>query len=198
MLVAETRSRGIGAPNGPRGVIRFWPANAVGDDIELYADDGRARVLARAAAFKARHDDDSAILLPAPGDRLAEAFAEHLHQRVRKEFWGYAPDEDLSNQDLMAERYRGIRPAPGYRACPDHPEKRVQFELLGAEQSAGIGLTESCAMTPADSISGSYFAHPESHYFGLGRIGRDQVEDDARRKAMAPEEMEIGRLVGWY
>ncbi len=104
MLVAETRSRGIGAPNGPRGVIRFWPANAAGDDIELYADDGRARVPARAAAFKARHDDDSAILLQAPGDRLAEAFAEHLRERMRREFWGYAPDEDLSNQDLMAER----------------------------------------------------------------------------------------------
>ncbi len=189
MLSAEIRSRGIGAPNGPRGVIRFWPANAVGDDIELYADDGRARVLARAAAFKARHDD-SAILRQALGDRLFEALAEHLHERVRKEFWGYAPDEDPSNQDLMAERYRGIRPAPGYPACPDHTEKRVLFELLGAKQSAGIGLTESCAMTPAASISGYHFAHPESRYFGLGRIGRDQVEDYARRKAMAPEEIE--------
>ena len=113
-----------------------------------------------------------------------------MHERVRKEFWGYAPDEDLSNQDLMAERYRGIRPAPGYPACPDHTEKRVLFELLGAEQNAGIGLTESCAMTPVASISGYYFSHPESQYFGLGRIGRDQVEDYARRKAMAPEEIE--------
>jgi 5-methyltetrahydrofolate--homocysteine methyltransferase len=160
------------------------------DYLGGFALSAGAEVEARAAAFRARHDDYSAILLQALGDRLAEAFAEHLHERVRREFWGYAPDEDLSNQDLMAERYRGIRPAPGYPACPDHTEKRVLFDLLRAEQTAGISLTESCAMTPAASISGYYFSHPESQYFGLGRIGRDQIEDYARRKAMAPEEIE--------
>ncbi len=147
-------------------------------------------VEARAAAFKARHDDYNAILMQALGDRLAEAFAERLHERVRKEFWGYAPDEDLTIAAVIAERYRGIRPAPGYPACPDHTEKRVLFELLRATDNTGIGLTESFAMTPGASISGYYFCHPESRYFGLGRIGRDQVEDYARRKGVDRQEAE--------
>jgi 5-methyltetrahydrofolate--homocysteine methyltransferase len=134
------------------------------------------------AEFEAAHDDYSAILVKALADRLAEAFAEHLHQRVRRELWGYAPDEALTNTDLIAERYQGIRPAPGYPACPDHTEKATLFELLEAEQRAGIRLTESFAMWPGASVSGYYFWNPASHYFGLGRIGRDQLAAYAARK----------------
>ena len=123
-------------------------------------------------------------------DRLAEAFAEHLHERVRKEFWGYATDEALDNAALVREEYRGIRPAPGYPACPDHTEKGLLFQLLGAEQQVGIRLTESFAMTPGAAVSGFYFSHPQSHYFGIGRIRKDQVEDYARRKGMSLAEAE--------
>jgi len=133
------------------------------------------------ADFVATHDDYSAILAKALADRLAEAFAERLHERVRRELWGYAPDEALSNTDLIAERYQGIRPAPGYPACPDHSEKRTIFGLLEAEERAGIRLTESFAMHPGASVSGYYLWHPASAYFGVGRIGRDQLEDYARR-----------------
>ena len=133
------------------------------------------------ARFEAAHDDYSAILAKALADRLVEAFAERLHERVRRELWGYAPDEALTNADLLAERYQGIRPAPGYPACPDHSEKRTLFDLLEAEERAGIRLTESWAMLPGASVSGYYFWHPASAYFGLGRIGRDQLEDYARR-----------------
>ncbi|MEM9122625.1 MAG: methionine synthase, partial [Pseudomonadota bacterium] len=143
----------------------------------------------RSKAFEAAHDDYSAILFKALADRLAEAFAERLHQRVRTEFWGYAPEEALDNSALIAEGYRGIRPAAGYPACPDHTEKRLIFSLLEAEQNAGITLTESCAMWPGSSVSGLYFAHPESRYFGLGKIGRDQLEDYAARKGMPLAEM---------
>ncbi|WP_369601939.1 methionine synthase [Hahella sp. SMD15-11] len=143
-----------------------------------------------AAEYEAAHDDYSAIMVKALADRLAEAFAEHLHQRVRKEFWGYAQDEDLTNDDLIRERYRGIRPAPGYPACPDHTEKRKLFELLDAENTAGIRLTEHFAMMPAASVSGWYFAHPEARYFAVGKIQKDQVEDYARRKGMTLEEAE--------
>jgi 5-methyltetrahydrofolate--homocysteine methyltransferase len=136
------------------------------------------------AQFEADHDDYGAILSKALADRLAEAFAELLHQRVRREFWGYARDEQLDNEGLIKERYQGIRPAPGYPACPDHTEKRILFDLLGAEESAGITLTESFAMLPAASVSGYYFWRPEAQYFGVGRIERDQVEDYARRKGM--------------
>jgi 5-methyltetrahydrofolate--homocysteine methyltransferase len=142
------------------------------------------------ADFEHRHDDYSAIMAKALADRLAEAFAERLHERVRAEFWGYAPDEALSNEALIAESYRGIRPAPGYPACPDHTEKRTLFNLLAAETNAGIRLTESFAMMPAASVSGYYFAHPDARYFGLGRINRDQVEDYARRKGMNLREAE--------
>jgi 5-methyltetrahydrofolate--homocysteine methyltransferase len=140
------------------------------------------------AEFEAANDDYSAILAKALADRLAEAFAERLHERVRRELWGYAPDEALSNDDLIAERYQGIRPAPGYPACPDHTEKRTIFELLEAERMAGIRLTESCAMLPGASVSGYYFWNPASRYFGLGRIGRDQLVDYARRKGIGVDE----------
>jgi 5-methyltetrahydrofolate--homocysteine methyltransferase len=122
-------------------------------------------------------------------DRLAEAFAEWLHKKVRSE-WGYGKDEQLSSEDLIRERYRGIRPAPGYPACPDHTEKRLVFDLLEAERRAGMQLTDSFAMYPAASVSGLYFAHPEAKYFAVGKIGRDQIEDYAHRKGMAVGEVE--------
>ena len=212
-----------------RGVVGFWPANADGDDIVLYADETRETELARlhtlrqqmiksgdganvaladfvapmgtkpdyvggfavtaghgelaqAKAFKDAGDDYSAILFTALADRLAEAFAEAMHRKVRTELWGYAPDEPFDVDALIAEQYRGIRPAPGYPAQPDHTEKATLFRLLSATDAAGIELTESFAMTPPAAVSGLYFAHPESHYFGVGRIERDQVEDYARRK----------------
>jgi 5-methyltetrahydrofolate--homocysteine methyltransferase len=133
--------------------------------------------------FDKDHDDYNSIMAKALADRLAEAFAEWLHKRVRDE-WGYGKSERLTNDDLIRERYRGIRPAPGYPACPDHTEKRLLFDLIQAEQNAGITLTESFAMLPAASVSGFYFAHPEAKYFAVGKIGRDQVEDYARRKGM--------------
>jgi 5-methyltetrahydrofolate--homocysteine methyltransferase len=214
------------------GVLGFFPANSIGDDIELYLDEERTQqkavihtirqqmvkppgrpnlaladfvapresgvpdyvgafaVTAGAgvdelvARFEADHDDYGAILTKALADRLAEAFAELLHRRVRTEFWGYARNESLDNQGLIKERYQGIRPAPGYPACPDHTEKRTLFDLLSAEKHAGIHLTESFAMLPASSVSGYFFWHPDSQYFGVGKIERDQVEDYARRKAM--------------
>jgi 5-methyltetrahydrofolate--homocysteine methyltransferase len=221
-----------------RGVYGFWPANAVGDDIEVYTDDGRGEVMTtlhhlrqqgehrdgvphkalsdfvapresglpdhvggfavtsghglteRITAFKDELDDYSAILLEALADRLAEAFAERLHQRVRTELWGTEPGEELDNDDLIAERYRGIRPAPGYPACPDHTEKQTLWELLDVEASAGIELTESMAMWPGAAVSGWYFAHPDAQYFVVGRLGRDQVVDYAERKGWSLAEAE--------
>jgi 5-methyltetrahydrofolate--homocysteine methyltransferase len=221
-----------------RAVIGLFPANSVGDDIEIYTDESRTRVAMtchtlrqqhekpagkpnlaladfvapkdsgvkdylgafavtagigidrRVAEYERNHDDYSAIMLKALADRLAEAFAELMHERVRREFWGYAREEALSNEDLIAEKYRGIRPAPGYPACPDHTEKGPLFELLRAPENAGITLTESFAMLPAASVSGFYFAHPEAAYFAVGKIGRDQVEDYARRKGMTLAEAE--------
>lgn len=148
--------------------------------------------------FEADHDDYNSILLKALADRLAEAFAERMHERVRKEFWGYEPNETLSNEELIKEQYRGIRPAPGYPACPDHTEKPTLFKLLSADK-ANITLTESLAMMPAASVSGLYFAHPESKYFGLGKITKDQVEDYAKRKGMSVEQMErwLGPNLGY-
>jgi 5-methyltetrahydrofolate--homocysteine methyltransferase len=215
-----------------RGVFGFFPANSVGDDIEVHAGSSRGErkttihtirqqmvkppgrpnlaladfvapretgvadyvgafavtagvgIEALVTRFETAHDDYNAILTKALADRLAEAFAELLHQRVRREFWGYARDEALDNEGLIKERYQGIRPAPGYPACPDHTEKRILFDLLRVEESAGITLTESFAMLPAASVSGYYFSHPQSQYFGVGKIERDQVEDYARRKGM--------------
>ena len=142
------------------------------------------------AEFEAANDDYSAILAKALADRLAEAFAERLHERVRRELWGYAPDEALSNTDLIAERYQGIRPAPGYPACPDHTEKRTLFDLLEVESRAGIQLTESFAMWPGAAVSGYDLWNPASHYFGVGRIGHDQLADYAARKGIPVAEAE--------
>jgi 5-methyltetrahydrofolate--homocysteine methyltransferase len=158
--------------------------SGVPDYIGAFAVTAGAGIDALVSSFEAAHDDYNAILTKALADRLAEAFAELLHQRVRREFWAYAPNETLDNEALIKERYQGIRPAPGYPACPDHTEKRVLFDLLKAEESAGITLTESFAMLPAASVSGYYFWHPQSQYFGVGKIERDQVEDYARRKGM--------------
>jgi 5-methyltetrahydrofolate--homocysteine methyltransferase len=142
------------------------------------------------AEYEAQHDDYRAILAKALADRLAEAFAEHLHQRVRREFWGYAPDEALDNDALIAEQYQGVRPAPGYPACPDHTEKGTLFSLLDAPANVNMSLTENFAMLPTAAVSGYYFAHPQASYFGIGRIAKDQVEDYAARKGMTLEEAE--------
>ena len=217
-----------------RGVVGFWPAAADGDDIVLYADEGRTTELTRlhslrqqmpkdksredggranvaladfiapiggppdwiggfavtaghgelevAKRFKDAGDDYSAILATALADRLAEAFAEAMHRKVRTELWGYAPDETFDIDALIGEQYRGIRPAPGYPAQPDHTEKGTLFRILDAQAATGMELTDSFAMTPPASVSGLYFSHPEAHYFGVGRIEKDQVEDYARRK----------------
>ncbi|OIR12090.1 methionine synthase [mine drainage metagenome] len=141
-------------------------------------------------AFEANHDDYNKIILQALADRLAEAFAEALHQKTRKEFWGYVKDENLSNDDLIHEKYQGIRPAPGYPACPDHTEKYKLFNLLNATETIGITLTESLAMYPASSVCGWYFSHPQSQYFGVGKISKDQLEDYAKRKEMSYDEIE--------
>ena len=156
------------------------------DYIGLFAVTAGLGAEARAAQFEAAHDDYSAIMLKALADRLAEAFAERLHQRVRTELWGYAADESLGLEALIAEQYRGIRPAPGYPACPDHSVKRAMFEVLGAAE-IGMGLTESLAMTPAASVSGFYLAHPEARYFNVGRIGEDQLHDWAARQGVEVE-----------
>ena len=207
-----------------RGVIGFWPANAIGDDVELFTDESRSCRLTTlhflrqqmrkpqgqfnhcladyvasqqdymggfavtagigadevAAKFKTEHDDYSAIMLQALADRLAESFAEYAHKLAR-DAWGFGRDENLRMEDLMREKYRGIRPAAGYPACPDHAEKQTLFDLLDAEKKAGIKLTESFAMHPGASVSGLYFSHPEAKYFGVGKIGRDQIEDYAGR-----------------
>jgi 5-methyltetrahydrofolate--homocysteine methyltransferase len=132
--------------------------------------------------FEKEHDDYKSIMAKALADRLAEAFAELLHEKVRREYWGYAKNEKLDNDDLIHEKYQGIRPAPGYPACPDHTEKQLLFDLLDAEAKTGISLTENFAMWPAASVSGFYFAHAQSKYFGVGKIDKDQVADYARRK----------------
>jgi len=220
-------------------VVGFWPANSVGDDIELYTDETRKAPLATlhtlrqqmaresgkkanialadfvapkesgvadymgafavttgigeedvARRFERANDDYSKILSQALADRLAEAFAEALHEKVRRELWAYAPDEKLTNEQLVAEDYAGIRPAPGYPAQPDHTEKRTLFQVLDVEKEIGVKLTESCAMWPAAAVSGFYFSHPESRYFGVGKIGRDQVADYAARKGWSLDEAE--------
>jgi 5-methyltetrahydrofolate--homocysteine methyltransferase len=140
--------------------------------------------------LEAEHDDYQKIMLQALADRLAEAFAEFLHAQVRTNVWGFAPEETLSNEDLIREQYQGIRPAPGYPACPDHTEKYKLFSLLGGEATTGISLTESLAMYPASSVCGWYFAHPQSKYFGVGKITADQLEDYAARKGMTIAEAE--------
>ncbi|MDB5002117.1 MAG: hypothetical protein JWQ34_342 [Mucilaginibacter sp.] len=220
------------------GVIGFWPANAVGDDIELFTDESRTQQLSRihtlrqqsekvkgepyyalsdfvapkesgvadyfggfavttgigcdelVAKFEKDYDDYNSIMAKALADRLAEAFAEKMHELVRKEYWGYSASEELTVEELVKEEYQGIRPAPGYPACPEHTEKRTLFDLLKAEDNAHMHLTESLAMTPAASVSGFYFAHPQSRYFGLNKISKDQIEDYAVRKNMSVETVE--------
>ncbi len=163
------------------------PRGSVPDYIGLFAVTAGIGVDKKEAQFEAEHDDYSAIMLKALADRLAEAFAERLHQRVRQEFWAYAPDEGLDNEALIAEAYRGIRPAPGYPACPDHLVKRDLFQALNPAE-IGMGLTEAMAMTPAASVSGFYFSHPEASYFNVGRIGEDQLQDWAARMALDERE----------
>ncbi|PJZ52477.1 methionine synthase [Leptospira adleri] len=222
-----------------KGVIGIFPANSVDDDIEVYEDETRSKLLTVfhtlrqqiqkedatepnycladyvapkesgridyiggfavttghgveefAKEFEKNLDDYNSIMAKALGDRFAEAFAEYIHFKVRKEYWGYAKDENLSPEDLIRERYRGIRPAAGYPASPDHTEKRVLFDLLQAEKNTGITLTEHFAMWPASSVSGLYFAHPQSKYFAVAKINRDQIEDYAKRKGFTIEETE--------
>ncbi len=220
----------------PKAVVGFWPANAVGDDIRLYMDEGReveramlrtlrqqitkrdgrpnvaladfvapegtpdyvggfvvtagVEEIAIAERFAQKNDDYSSILVKALADRFAEAFAERLHELVRKELWGYAADEGFAPEDLIGEPYRGIRPAPGYPAQPDHTEKATLFSLLDATAATGVELTESFAMWPGSSVSGLYLAHPDSYYFGVANVELDQVEDYARRKGMSVAEVE--------
>jgi 5-methyltetrahydrofolate--homocysteine methyltransferase len=158
------------------------PKGVAADHIGLFAVTAGLGIEKKEKFFTDDHDDYSAIMLKALADRLAEAFAERLHQRVRTELWGYAADEQLSAEELIAEKYRGIRPAPGYPACPDHSVKRAMFEVLQAED-IGMALTESLAMSPAASVSGFYMAHPDAVYFNVGRIGDDQLRDWAERQA---------------
>jgi 5-methyltetrahydrofolate--homocysteine methyltransferase len=164
--------------------------SGVADWIGAFAVTAGLGIEKKVAEFERVHDDYSAIMLKALADRLAEAFAEHLHARVRREYWGYAADEALDNAALIAERYRGIRPAPGYPACPDHTEKAALFALIDASKSTGMSLTESFAMLPAAAVSGFYLSHPDASYFAVGKVGRDQVEDYARRKGMLLQEAE--------
>ena len=182
---------GVKRPN--RCLADFVAPRGVRPDyVGMFAVTAGLGVEKKERQFLADHDDYSAIMLKALADRLAEAFAERLHQRVRTELWGYAPDEALSNEDLIAEKYRGIRPAPGYPACPDHRVKLAMFEVLKAEE-IGMGLTESLAMTPAASVSGFFLAHPEAAYFNVGRIGDDQIADWAKRTGL--EEAEARRAL---
>jgi 5-methyltetrahydrofolate--homocysteine methyltransferase len=224
-----------------RAVFGLFPANSVGDDIEIYEDLNRESVLTiqrtlrqqtkktagqpnialadyiaprdlgindyiggfvvttgigideHVERFEKNHDDYSSIMLKALADRLAEALAEYLHADVRTKYWGYGANEVLSNEDVIAEKYRGIRPAPGYPACPDHQEKIGLFSLLNATDITGVSLTESLAMMPASSVSGWYFGHPDARYFGLGKITMEQVEDVAKRKGVSITEIER-----WY
>jgi len=165
-------------------------STGVSDYIGAFAVTAGIGIDEHVARFEAVHDDYSSIMLKALADRLAEALAEYLHERVRREYWGYAPDEDLDNEALIAERYRGIRPAPGYPACPDHTEKGKLWDLLDVEASIGLRLTESYAMFPTAAVSGFYFAHPDGRYFSVGQVGRDQVESYAGRKGMSLAEAE--------
>ncbi|MDE1986763.1 MAG: methionine synthase [Alphaproteobacteria bacterium] len=184
----QQMSRDSGKPN--LALADFIAPSGVADYIGGFVVTAGHGEEAHVKRFEADKDDYSAILLRALADRLAEAFAERLHERVRREFWGYAPEENLPNEQLIAEAYRGIRPAPGYPAQPEHSEKGTLFKLLDAEARAGVKLTESYAMWPGSSVSGFYFSHPESRYFGVGKIEKDQVEDYARRKAWTLEEAE--------
>jgi 5-methyltetrahydrofolate--homocysteine methyltransferase len=165
-------------------------ASGRADYIGAFAVTAGIGIETHVARFEAQHDDYSSIMLKALADRLAEALAERLHERVRREFWAYAPQEHLDNTDLIREEYQGIRPAPGYPACPDHTEKALLWRLLDADRTTGIRLTESFAMFPTAAVSGFYFSHPKAHYFGVGKIDRDQVISYAQRKGMTVNEAE--------
>jgi 5-methyltetrahydrofolate--homocysteine methyltransferase len=173
--------------------------SGVADYIGAFAVTAGFGVDEHARDFEARHDDYGAIILKALADRLAEATAEYMHEKVRKLYWGYAADEKLSNDDLIAERYHGIRPAPGYPSCPDHTEKAILWKLLDVEHSTGISLTESFAMLPTASVSGFYFSYPQARYFPVGKLGADQAEDYARRKGMSLATVErwLGANLGY-
>jgi 5-methyltetrahydrofolate--homocysteine methyltransferase len=164
--------------------------SGVADWIGAFAVTAGGDIERKIAEFESKHDDYGAIMVKVLADRLAEAFAEHLHERVRREFWGYDPGERLGNEQLIAEQYRGIRPAPGYPACPDHTEKGGLFRLLDAQANTGMQITESFAMLPAASVSGFYLSHPEASYFAVGKLGPDQIADYARRKGMSVAEAE--------
>ncbi|HSL01879.1 MAG TPA: methionine synthase [Rubrobacteraceae bacterium] len=189
-FLRQQKAKSPGRPN--RSLVDFVAPRAtrLEDHVGLFAVTAGLGAEEAARRFEEEHDDYNAIMVKALADRLAEAFAEHLHKRVRKEFWGYTGDEELSNDALIREQYRGIRPAPGYPACPEHTEKRTLWKLLDVEKNAGISLTESCAMSPPAAVSGYYFSHPESTYFGVAEIGRDQVSEYAERKGMTLEEAE--------
>jgi 5-methyltetrahydrofolate--homocysteine methyltransferase len=193
MVIHMLRQQTVRPPGQPNFCLADFIApkeTGVADYIGAFAVTSGIGIEPIVERFEKAHDDYSAIMIKALADRLAEAFAERLHQRVRTEFWGYAPDEKLDNEALIAERYRGIRPAPGYPACPDHTEKALLWELLEVEKYTGIRLTDSFAMYPAASVSGWYFSHPDSRYFGLGKINQDQLLDYARRKGMDRRVME--------
>ena len=193
MTLHYLRQQGPKPDGKPHYCLADWIApreTGVADTLGAFAVTAGIGIDARIAEFERAHDDYSAILLKALADRLAEALAERLHERVRQEFWCYAATETLSNEELIAERYQGIRPAPGYPACPDHTEKGLLWQLLSVADNAGIHLTESFAMTPAAAVSGWYFSHPEARYFGIGRLDRDQVADYARRKGWTVAEAE--------
>jgi 5-methyltetrahydrofolate--homocysteine methyltransferase len=179
-----------GVPNRAMSDFIAPKESGLRDHIGAFAVTAGLGAQDKVAEFKKANDDYSAILLESLADRLAEAFAERLHERVRHDFWGYAPDEHLRNDDLIAERYTGIRPAPGYPMCPDHTEKQLLWDLLDVQQRTGIELTESMAMWPGAAVSGWYFSHPQSQYFVVGRLGRDQVEDYAERKGWTLREAE--------
>ncbi|MDX1606152.1 MAG: vitamin B12 dependent-methionine synthase activation domain-containing protein, partial [Candidatus Competibacterales bacterium] len=195
----QQNEKPAGRPNQSLADFVAPKETGIGDWMGAFAITAGIGIEDHLARFEADHDDYRSILLKALADRLAEAFTERLHQRVRTEFWGYQPDESLGNAELIAEQYTGIRPAPGYPACPDHTEKDLLWDLLDVERNAGIQLTESRAMLPTAAVSGWYFAHPQSRYFGIGRIYRDQVEDYARRKGMSLRECErwLGPNLGY-
>ncbi|MGF1470903.1 MAG: methionine synthase [Rubrobacteraceae bacterium] len=189
-FLRQQKQKPPGRPNQSLADFIAPKSTGLEDHIGLFAVTAGIGADEIARRFEEENDVYNAIMVKALADRLAEAFAELLHQRVRKEFWGYAADESLSNESLIREEYRGIRPAPGYPACPEHTEKRTIWNLLEVEKNAGISLTESCAMNPGAAVSGYYFSHPDSRYFGVSEIGRDQVRDYAERKGMPLEKAE--------
>jgi 5-methyltetrahydrofolate--homocysteine methyltransferase len=187
LTLRQQSQKTAGAPNIALADFVAPKDNGMQDYIGCFCVTTGFGVDEKAAEFEKQLDDYNSILVKALGDRLAEAFAEYLHLKVRKEIWGYASDESLTNQDLIDEEYKGIRPAPGYPACPDHLEKPTIWKLLKVEEAIGVKLTESMAMWPASSVSGYYFANPESKYFGLGKIKEDQVIDYAKRRGISTE-----------